>query len=168
MAALIPRDIGARIVERVRSGIVFILGYKTVDEVSRRFGRKYVGEHSELLIGGGVSVFGDVIAGMLPESVRPVISDIVDSAGDYGLYKEFQHLVDKIPVCWASDPNTLVCKNLDSTTVSVKVDGTPVTVSSTSGTAEDLTIYLATALSAGEHELIVVASKKAFYGKIVV
>jgi len=168
MAMVVPRDLGSRIVERVRSGIVFILGSKGVDTVTLRFGRKWLGEHSELVIGGGVSIFSDVITNMTPESLRPVVKDIADSGGDYGIYREYQYLVDKIPVCWAKDNNTLKCKNLDTTNVTVKIDGSTVSLPSgaVTGSAEDMEIALPNPLTAGEHDLVVVGNKKAFSGKI--
>jgi len=168
MSQVIPPDLGNRIIERVRSGVVFILGSKSVDYVTRRFGRKYLGIHSELAIGGGVSVFSDVITNAVPESLQPVIKDIADAGGDYGIYVEYQHLVDKKPVCWAKDSNTLKCKNLDTTNIAVKIDGSPVTLpaGAVSGTAEDMEISLPSPLSSGEHDLVVVGDKKAFSGKI--
>jgi len=168
MAMVIPRDLGSRIVEKVRSGIVFILGSKSVDLATLRLGRKYLGVHSELVVGGGVSVFSDVITNIAPESLRPVVRDIADAGGDYGIYKEYQYLVDKIPVCWAKDNNTIVCKNLDTLDITVKIDGNPVTLGSgaVTGTAEDMTIALPSPLSAGEHDLVVVGRAKAFSGKI--
>jgi len=168
MAMVIPRDIGSKIVERVRSGVVFILGAKAVDTATLRLGRKYLGLHSELVIGGGVSVLGDTIANMTPESLRPMIRDVADSGGDYGIYKEYLHMVEKIPVCWAKDNNTLKCRNLDTTNVTVKIDGSPVTLPSgaVTGSAEDMEIALPSPLSAGEHDLVVVGEKKAFSGKI--
>jgi hypothetical protein len=51
--------------------------------------------------------------------------------------------------------------------VNVKIDGSSVTPTIT-GTAEELTISLASPLSSGAHDLVVVGNKVAWSGKIYV
>jgi len=102
----------------------------------------------------------------------PYIGDWLGLAGRDGIKEIAKHFIDKPPYCVAEDSNTIHCYNFeDLTTLSVAIDGSELTKDTdytVSGTADDFTISLATALSSGEHDLRVADSKVAFYGKIKV
>jgi hypothetical protein len=79
------------------------------------------------------------------------------------------------PIAWFTDNNTLVVRNLKafSNTASdwtVRVDGSNVTVSDVEGDEKEATLSLASAVSRGAHEVIIMVAggARAFYGKLVV
>jgi len=96
-----------------------------------------------------------------------------DDALALGIYKEVEAAYDemarKLPFCFAKDASTLQCFNLDpNAAVSVKVDGSAVSVNASTDANGNVTITLPSALSAGKHDVIVSTTAKAFYGKVVV
>jgi hypothetical protein len=96
-----------------------------------------------------------------------------DDAITIGIYKElegvYEAFVRKSPFCFASDASTIKCFNLDpNASVSLKIDGSSVSVSASTDANGNVTISLSSPMSAGKHEIQVATSKKAFYGFVAV
>ncbi|NOZ31441.1 MAG: hypothetical protein GXO68_05815 [Crenarchaeota archaeon] len=154
--------------KRLGSGLLFYGTSLAVDFASKYL-RKYTKEHTEAIvgIGGGIAV-----EMLLPESMleeESIVGYITDAMADYGMMKELRYLVNKEPVCWAQDANTIKCKNFDNLASAViyldgvqLVSGTDYTISGTD------TINLTTAMASGDHDLVVVDGtfKKTFADKI--
>jgi len=105
----------------------------------------------QLQISGYVTRFGDV-------SLKKGVSDILTQ------------FIDKPAFVFAEEANKLHVYNLDATTVEVFIDGSKLAndAFTVSGTAEDMTITLKTALGSGEHDVMVVGLKKSAVGKVKV
>jgi len=105
----------------------------------------------QLQISGYVTRFGDV-------SFKKGVSDILTQ------------FIDKPAFVFAEEANKLHVYNLDATTVEVFIDGSKLAndAFTVSGTAEDMTITLKTALGSGEHDVMVVGLKKSAVGKVKV
>jgi hypothetical protein len=97
----------------------------------------------------------------------PYVGDWLGLLGRIGVSDALKVVIDKPAFCYAKDENTIMCYNFDTTSVTVKVDGSAVTPT-ISGTAEELTISLPSPLSAGKHDLVVTGNKVSWAGKIVV
>jgi hypothetical protein len=101
----------------------------------------------------------------------PYLGDWLALWGRRGVEDILVAVIDKPAFCYAEDANTITCINLDTTDPVIFIDGakkakdTDYTVS---GTAEELTINLKTALSAGAHDLVVAGLRVSFAGKIYV
>jgi hypothetical protein len=101
----------------------------------------------------------------------PYLGDWLALWGRQGVEDVLVAVIDKPPFCYASDANTIICYNLDTTDPIVIIDGvkkekdTDYTIS---GTAEELTINLKTALTSGAHDLVVAGLRVSFAGKIYV
>ena len=160
-------DLAGRIQKRLVSGLIFYGASKIVD-TAEKYTAKYFKEHTKGVVGIGL---GLALESFAPESIRyeEVFDPFVDAMADYGVMKELRVLIDKEPVCWAQDANTIICKNFqDLANAIVYIDG----VQKTKGTDYNVTgtdtISLATALTSGEHDLVVVdgTKTKSFAGKI--
>lgn len=154
---------------RLESGIIFYLGARLNREISERYLRKYAKEHADALAGFGLAVALEAI-GEKGRGIKTYIEDIVDASADYGLYREMKVLVEKEPICWAQDANTIVCKNFeDLANSTVFIDGVKKTAT-TDYTVSGDTISLATPLTSGVHDLVIVdgTGRKSFSGKIYV
>lgn len=98
----------------------------------------------------------------------PYLGDWLGLLGRDGVRDLVKLVIDKPPLCWAEDANTIKCIHFDTTSVTVKIDGTAVTPSGISGTADEFTISLASPLTSGAHDLLVAGNKVSFSGKIYV
>ena len=108
----------------------------------------------------------------------PLIPQIRDSmyAQEYadlsfmaGVKDVIHVFVDKPALVVAEDASTLHGYNFNDTTkLVIYIDGTQVASNAytVSGSASDFTVKLTTALSSGEHEVVVADNKVAFYGKV--
>lgn len=109
--------------------------------------------------------------GMIPQlQVSEYVLRFGDLAMKKGMADIITQFIDKPAYVWADDASTIRVVNLDTTTPEVFIDGVKkaTTDYTVSGSAEDLTIKLTTALSAGEHDVMVVGLKKAAVNKIKV
>ena len=110
--------------------------------------------------------------------VLPLIPQIRDSmyAQRYaelsfmaGIKDVIHTFVDKPALVVAEDASTLHGYNFNDTTkLVIFIDGTQVASNAytISGSASDFTVKLSTALSSGEHDIMVADNKVAFYGKV--
>jgi len=105
----------------------------------------------QLQISGYVTRFGDI-------AFKKGVADVITQ------------FVDKPAYVFAEEANKLHVYNLDTTSVEVFIDGSKLASNAytVSGTAEDMTITLTTALSSGEHDVMVVGLKKVAVGKVKV
>lgn len=137
---------------------------KKITEFIKPYTVKTLKQYNDPAVKIGISLI-DLVFPKISEI--PYVGDWISLWGKQGIKELEELLIDKPPVCWAEDENTIKCLNLDTTSVSVKVDGSEVQFT-TSGTADNLTISLSAPLGAGEHDLVVTGETKAFYGKIYV
>jgi hypothetical protein len=140
-------------------------------EIQIRRGRSIAKEYGGLaltVVGGAVQLVKDYA---YEEDVRRVAAGLALA----GLDDLIRVKVYDEPIAWFTDQNTLVVRNLgaysdkaDSWTV--LVDGNRVQVSSVDGDAEEAIIHLASTVSKGKHDAVIMVSggAKAFYGKLVV
>jgi hypothetical protein len=101
----------------------------------------------------------------------PYLGDWLTLWGRRGVEDILVAVIDKPAFCYAQDANTIVCLNLDTTDPVIFIDGAKKEKDkdyTVSGTAEELTINLKTALSAGVHDLVVAGLRVSFSGKIYV
>jgi len=102
------------------------------------------------------------------------ISGYVIRLGDIAFKKAvadvITQFVDKPAFVYAEEANKLHVYNLDTTSVEVFIDGSKLASNAytVSGTAEDMTITLSTALGSGEHDVMIVGLKKSAVGKVKV
>lgn len=160
-------SLAERIQKRLVSGLIFYGASKAVDTATK-YTAKYFKEHAKGVVGVGL---GLAIESFAPESIRyeEVFDPFVDAMADYGVMSELRVLIDKEPVCWAQDANTIICKNFQDLANAVvfidgaqKAKGTDYNVSGTD------TLSLASPLASGDHDLVVIdgTKVKAFAGKI--
>lgn len=157
-------ELQKRLMDLVVDGFGMYAGKKVVD-FTKQYTVKVLKQYNDPVVKVGISLIDLVIP-----TIRtvPYIGDWLALWGRDGVRDAAVLLVDKPPICWADDANTMHCINFDVMTVTVKIDGSAVTPSAISGTPDDFTISLATALSAGAHDLVVVGNKVAWSGKIYV
>ncbi len=161
-----------KLVPRVRSGIVFTGASIAVDEVTKRFARRPLREFGELGVGLGLTLVADILPAVAPaQVVKEILGDVADAGFDYSIRKVAEYKLLGVPLCYPKDPNTIRCINLDPASVAVdaitvKIDGSVVKPAGVTGSVGDFDISLPSPLAEGEHELVVVANRKAFYGKI--
>jgi hypothetical protein len=101
----------------------------------------------------------------------PYLGDWLGLWGKAGINEFIELMIDKPPVCYALDSNTIECVNFDELPTVVKINGTEKTAETDytiEGTADSFKIALTTALSSGTYDLVVVGKSKAFAGKIYV
>jgi hypothetical protein len=141
---------------------------KKLADYARQFIVKYLKQYSDGALKVAVSL-ADVVIPKLREI--PYIGDWLAVWGRRGVEDILVTIIDKPPFCFAQDENTIVCYNLDTTNVTIKIDGAlkqKDTDYVLSGTAEELTISLKAPLAKGSHDLVVVGNKVAFHGKVYV
>jgi len=97
----------------------------------------------------------------------PYVGDWLQLIGRVGIRDVAKAVIDRPPFCYASDSNTIMCYNFDTTKVSLKIDGASVEPS-VSGTPEELTLSLPSPMGAGKHDVLVAGDKVAWHGKVVV
>ena len=166
------QDIQKRIIDLAVDGAVMYGGDKGADWIRMQF---YTSLEKSLkqYTKGAIKVALSLVDLVFPQVRKiPYVGDGLGLIGRDGVKEIIAGFVDKPPYCVAEDSNTIHCYNFeDLTTLSVAIDGSELTKDTdytVSGTADDFTIALSTALSSGEHDLRVADSKVAFYGKIKV
>ena len=165
------RDIQRRVIDLLVDGGAMYVGDKVADWIRMQFYtsiEKNLKQYSKGAIKAGISLI-DLVFPRIRET--PYIGDALGLIGRDGMKEVIMGFVDKPPYCVADDANTIHCYNFYSTNVKVAIDGSELTLNTdftVSGTAEDFTISLATALASGEHEVRVADEKKAWYGKVKV
>lgn len=156
-------DIQKRALELLIDGTGLYAGKKVVE-----FIKPYTVKHLKQYNDPAVKIAISLVDLVFPRIAEiPYVGDWMHLWGKMGIKELEELLIDKPALCWAEDPNSIRCINFDTTAVTVKINGAPVTAT-ISGTAEDFTISLPSPLSAGEHDLVVVGNTKAFSGKIYV
>ncbi len=160
-------ELQKRILDLVIDGAGLYVGKKAV-EYLRQYTVKYFKEYND----GAVKVLLSLADVVFPQiRTVPYLGDWLSLWGRDGIKDVLSVVIDKPAVCYATDANTVVCKNFDTVDVIVVVDGVKMakdTDYSISGTADEFTISLKTALAAGAHDLVVAGLRKAFSGKIYV
>ena len=153
-------DLRKRLLDEIVDGAGLYIS-KKLGDLANEYLAPYTAEYSAPALKIGVSLL-DLI---LPQIRFPYVGDWLKVIGSDGVRDLVVLLVDKAPLCYAKEESIIRCVNLDTTNVTVKVDGAPITGFSIVGSAEDFEIHLPTPLS-GVHDLVVVGDKKAFSGKI--
>lgn len=149
---------------RVMSGVLFYIGARGHRFIVEKFARKQLKKYGDLVGPGlalGIEMVGvkEMFGGM-----EEYADHLIDAISDFGIYKTVEVMVEKKPVCFFSDANTIVVYNLGQTNIdvaslTVKIDGTTVAatdISNVSGTSDELTISLANPVASGKHELVIV------------
>jgi len=160
-------EVTKRIFDMALDGLGLYIGKKAV-EYARRYTIKTLKEYNDPAVKILVSML-DVVIPKIRE--LPYLGDWLALYGRDGMGDLLVTVIDKPPVCYATDQNTIHCSNFDTTEVTIKIDGklkAKDTDYSISGTAESFDINLSTALSSGAHDLVVAGDKKAWSGKIYV
>lgn len=156
----------------IAGGIELWLAKDVVPKYLKPYSYKIIDKNMKDLTPVGEKIAPAIIAQMiLPDRYEDsVISDFIDLYGLVGMEEAIHMQVDKPFTCWATDTNTIVCKNYDDLANAVVIiDGSQLT-SGTDYTVSNDTISLAKPLASGEHDLIVIdgKKKKVFSGKIYV
>ena len=165
--AIKTEELTKRLMDLAIDGIGLYVG-KKASEYARQYIVKYVKQYSDGAFKVGVSML-DLVFPKIKEI--PYLGDWLALWGRRGVEDVLVAVIDKPAFCYAQDANTIICYNLDTTDPIVIIDGvekTKDTDYSVSGTAEELTINLKTALSAGAHDLVVAGLRVSFAGKIYV
>jgi hypothetical protein len=160
-------ELTKRIFDIAVDGIGLYIGKKAV-EYARQYTIKTLKEYNDPALKIGASML-DLVIPKVKE--LPYIGDWLALYGRDGMRDLLVTVIDKPPICYATDPNTIHCINFDTTSVSIKIDGTAKKVDTDytiSGTADSFDILLKTALSSGAHDLAVMGDKIAWSGKIYV
>lgn len=161
--AMRVEDIGKRLLDTAVDGIgIWVIG--KVVEYAKPYTVKTLKQYNDAVVKIGLSLLDYVIPQV---KTVPYLGDWLGLAGRRGVEDALRVIVDKVPLCWAEDANTIKCINFDTTGVSVKVNGTTPTMT-ISGTPEEFTISLAAPLATGSHDLVVAGNTKAWSGKIYV
>ena len=162
-----PEELTKRLMDLAIDGLGLYIGKKASDYV-KQYIVKYTKQYSDGAFKVGVSML-DLVFPKIKE--MPYIGDWLALWGRRGVEDILVAVIDKPAFCYASDANTIICLNLDTTDPVILIDGvkkTKDTDYSVSGTAEELTISLKSPLSAGAHDLVVAGLRVAFSGKIYV
>lgn len=157
-------DIRKRLLDEIVDGVGLYIS-KKLGDLANMYLSQYTGEYSAPIAKIGVSLL-DMI---LPQIIREFqyLGDWLKLFGSDGVRDLIVLLVDKAPLCYAKEESIIRCVNLDTDrSVSVKIDGAPITQFSIVGSSEDFEIHLPSPLSTGVHDLVVVGVSKAFSGKI--
>ena len=165
--AIKTEELTKRLMDMAVDGIGLYIGKKASDYV-KQYIVKYTKQYSDGVFKVGVSML-DLVFPKIKEI--PYLGDWLALWGRRGVEDVLVAVIDKPVFCYASDANTIICYNLDTTDPIVIIDGVKMTKDtdySVSGTAEELTISLKTALSAGAHDLVVAGLRVSFAGKIYV
>ena len=160
-------ELTKRLMDMAVDGIGLYIVKKIVD-YGRQYTIKTLKEYNDPAIKIGVSML-DLVIPKIRE--LPYLGDWLALYGRDGMKDLLVVVIDKPPLCYATDANTIHCVNFDTTNVSIKIDATAKTINTDytiKGTAEDFDILLTTALSSGAHDLAVMGDKVAWSGKIYV
>lgn len=157
-------DLQKKIMDLIIDGGGLYLGDKIVEFI-KPYTVKTLKQYNDAVIKIGLSLL-DLVFPQVKET--PYIGDWIGLWGRSGVKDAVRLFIDKPPVCWALDANTIECINFDTTAVSVKINGQVITDFTVEGSADEFKIHLATALSTGAYDLVVVGNTKAFSGKIYV
>jgi hypothetical protein len=160
-------ELQKRILDLVIDGAGLYVGKKAI-EYLRQYTVKYFKEYND----GAVKILLSLADVVFPQ-VRtvPYLGDWLSLWGRDGVKDVLSIVIDKPAVCYAEDASHIKCKNFDVIDVAVKINGKALTKDtdySISGTADEFTITLKTALTPGAHDLLVSGNTKAFAGKIYV
>lgn len=155
-------DIRKRLLDEILDGAGLYIS-KKLGELANENLAQYTAEYSAPITKIGLSLL-DLILPQVREF--PYIGDWLKLIGSDGVRDLLVLLVDKAPLCYAKEESIIRCLNLDTTKVTVKVDGESITGFSIVGSADDFEIHLEKPLSGGVHDLVVTGDKKAFSGKI--
>jgi hypothetical protein len=165
--AIRTEELTKRIMDMAIDGIGLYIGRKASDYVKPLL-VKTTKQFTDGAFKVGVSML-DLVFPRIKEI--PYLGDWLALWGRRGVEDVLVALIDKPAFCYAQDANTIICLNLDTTDPVIFIDGkkqTKDTDYTVSGTAEELTINLKTALSAGAHDLVVAGLRVSFSGKIYV
>jgi len=160
-------ELTKRLMDMAVDGIGLYIVKKIVD-YGRQYTIKTLKEYNDPAIKIGVSML-DLVIPKIRE--LPYLGDWLALYGRDGMKDLLVVVIDKPPLCYATDANTIHCVNFDTTNVSIKIDGKTKTADTDytiKGTAEDFDILLTTALSSGAHDLVIMGDKVAWSGKIYV
>ena len=163
--AIKTEEITKKLMDMAIDGLGLYIGKKAV-EFAKQYTVKMLKEYNDPAIKIGLSML-DLFMPNIKQF--PYIGDWLALYGRDGMRDLLVVFIDKPPVCYATDPNTIHCINFDTTAITVKIDGTEKYLNTDytiSGTADSFDILLKTALSSGAHDLVVVGSKVSWSGKI--
>ncbi|MEM4913451.1 MAG: hypothetical protein QW579_04540 [Desulfurococcaceae archaeon] len=156
-------DLQKKILDLVVDGAGIYIGDKIVEFI-KPYTVRTLKQYNDAVVKIGLSMV-DLVFPRIHDI--PYLGDWLGLWGRTGVRDAVRLFIDKPPLCWALDANTIECINFDTTSVSVKINGQPVTFT-IEGSADEFKIHLATPLSAGAYDLVVVGNAKAFSGKIYV
>lgn len=165
--AVRTEEITRRLMDLAVDGVGIYIGDKVVEFV-KPYTKKTLKKYND----GAVKIVASLLDLAIPK-VRelPYVGDWLGLIGKVGVRDVLRTVVDKPADCWATDPNTIHCVNLDVLPDSIMLDGSKKakdTDYTLSGTADEFDILLKTSLAGGPHDLVVAGSTKAFAGKIYV
>jgi hypothetical protein len=165
--AIRTEEISRRLMDIAIDGFGLYLSKKISD-----YAKQYLARTTRQFTDGAVKVGLSMLDLVIPRiREAPYLGDWLVLWGRRGVEDILVAVIDKPAFCYASDANTIICLNLDTTDPIVLIDGvkkTKDTDYTVSGTAEELTISLKAPLSAGAHDLVVAGNKVAWSGKIYV
>ncbi|MEM4827207.1 MAG: hypothetical protein QXK07_04115 [Desulfurococcaceae archaeon] len=156
-------ELQKKIVDLAIDGVGIYLGDKIV-EFAKPYTVKTLKQYNDAVVKIGLSML-DMVFPRIRDI--PYLGDWLGLWGRTGVNDAIKLFVDKPALCWALDANTIECINFDTTAISVKINGQAVQFT-VEGSADYFKIHLATPLSSGAYDLIVVGNTKAFSGKIYV
>lgn len=168
MAYVKTEELTKRLLDEIVDGVGLYGGRKAIEYINK-LGYKYtvvtLKQWSSPVLKVGISLLDLVFPQV---KTIPYLGDWLGLWGRDGMSEIPAMLIDKPEFCYASDANTIVCYNFDTTNITLKIDGSSVTPAGVSGTPEELTISLTSPLTAGEHDVLVAGDTKAWRGKVVV
>ena len=167
MAQVIKEELTKRLLDEVIDGLGLYAGRKAIEYINKALYKQLVvnlKQYSSPAIKIGLSMID-----MFIPQIKQIqyIGDWLGLWGRDGMSEIVTNVVDKPEFCYASDSNTIMCYNFDTTKVSLKIDGASVEPS-VSGTPEELTLSLPSPMGAGKHDVLVAGDKVAWHGKVVV
>jgi len=168
MAQVIKEELTKRLLDEVIDGLGLYAGRKAIEYINKAVYKQLVvnlKQYSSPAIKIGLSMID-----MFIPQIKQIqyVGDWLGLWGRDGMSEIVTNVVDKPEFCYASDVNSIVCYNFDTTSITLKIDGASVTPSGVSGTPDEFTISLPSPLASGEHDVLVVGNKKAWRGKVVV
>jgi hypothetical protein len=165
--AIKTEELTKRVFDIAVDGLGLYIGKKASE-----YARPYIVKHTRQFSDGAFKIGVSMIDLVFPRIKEvPYLGDWLALWGRRGVEDVLVAIIDKPAFCYASDANTIICYNLDTTDPIVIINGvrkekdTDYTIS---GTAEELTISLKKPLSAGAHDLVVAGLRVSFSGKIYV
>lgn len=174
MSMIVPREELARAISSAaKSAVMFGVYHKVVDEVSRRYLVRFLGELSypAVSLGSAAAFYAISRIDRVPEGARE-FSAIASGVGvgltGVGLVR---YLVDDEPLCWFVAGNQIRCMNIDASKREeiryLAINGQPVSqdgILDYKGGSGNFTITLKESFGPGGHHLVVVGIRKAFSG----